>query len=156
MNIVGIDPGTKGSIAVIAENGIAMALKLPANEELLWRILVRLDPVLCLVEQVNAGPDMGSSSAFKFGRGYGSICMACQAAFGSDRWRLVLPAMWQDEFGLIFRGAKRRLGEGDTEKANATKAKAVELFPHLKIHHWNAAGLLIAEYARRVMELENG
>ena len=152
MRIIGIDPGAQGSIAMFDEDGELSVQKLPQSPQLMWSVLVPLEPAFCLVERVNAGPKMASRAAFKFGRGFERILMGCQAA--GLTLDLVSPQVWKKEFGLIMKGGK--LGEQDTEKAKRTREKASSLFPRLAIYNWNAAGVLIAEYARRQWEKENG
>ena len=101
---------------------------------------------VAFIEKVHAGPKMASSSAFKFGQNVGEIRMAVLAA--GIRLEYVTPQKWQKEFGLIVTG--RGLGQGDTDKKNRNKAKAQELFPGVKVFHYCADALLIAEYGRRM------
>jgi hypothetical protein len=80
---------------------------------------------------------MGVVSAFTFGNGYGHLEMALTAA--GIPFERVRPQAWQKAMGCMSKGDK-----------NVTKAKAQELFPHLKITHATADACLIAEYGRRL------
>lgn len=146
--VIGIDPGKSGGIAVIAANDGEPAVDLyrwPETELDLWLLLAQLEPASAWIEKVHAGPDMGSSAAFKFGRTNGLVHMAALAA--GLRIEFVSPQKWQRYFGLLMRG--RGLGQRDTDKKNRNKAKAQELFPFLKITHAVADALLIAEFGRQ-------
>jgi hypothetical protein len=145
---VGIDPGLSGGIALIGQSGAVHAWKMPATERDLFDLFAEYnlsENATAHIEKVNAGPKMGSSAAFKFGQNVGHIRMACIAA--GLRLEYVTPQKWQKEFGLIVKG--RGLGQDDTSKKNRNKARAQELFPGIKITHWIADALLIAEYGRR-------
>lgn len=151
MTIIGIDPGLSGGIAVLEELRGPTVYKMPETQKDLFELLDAwntLTPAVVFVEKVNAGPKMGSSAAFKFGRNVGEVMMAVVAA--GLRMELVTPQKWQRELGLIVKG--RGLGQGDTEKKNRNKARAQELFPGLKITHSTADALLLAEFGRRVCD----
>lgn len=145
--IIGIDPGVSGGIAVSGfMDGSATCEmethKMPDTERDLWELLAMYDGATAFIEKVNAGPKMGSSAAFKFGRGCGLLHMALIAA--GIRIEYVSPQKWQKQFGLISKG--RGLGQDDTSKKNRNKAKAQELHPELKITHAIADAILICEY----------
>lgn len=138
----GIDPGMSGSIACIPDNDAAKAwaIKMPETLRDLWEVITELngfdyEPV-CMLEQVHSMPGQGVSSSFKFGRGFGTLEMALTAA--GIRFEYVTPQKWQKALGCLTKGDK-----------NVSKAKSQQLFPHLKITHAIADGLLIAEYCRR-------
>lgn len=153
--IIGIDPGASGGIAVLYGSGSIDVQKMPVTERDLWDLLVErkrlADPeVLVVLEQVQPGGlsrekaegengvmhRMGAKSAFTFGRGIGRLEMAVIAA--ALRVERVRPAVWQKALGCMTKGDK-----------NVSKRRAQELWPTLKITHWNADALLIAEYGRR-------
>jgi hypothetical protein len=62
------------------------------------------------------------------------------------RLETVLPRKWQSFMRI------RKIGGGfgmnDTAKKRATKARAQELFPHIKITNATADALLLMEYGR--------
>jgi hypothetical protein len=88
------------------------------------------------LEQVHSSPQMGVKSAFTFGNGFGHLEMALTAA--GIPFERVRPQVWQKAMGCMTKGDK-----------NVSKRKAQELFPSLKVNHYIADALLIAEYGRR-------
>lgn len=149
MDVIGIDPGKSGGIAVLTSTGSVRYLsKMMDTDKDLLELLdkYRMDSIVFL-EKVHAGPKMGSSAAFKFGRGYGAIVMAVLAV--GVRLEIITPQAWQKKLGLLVSG--RGLGQGDSDKKNRNKAKAQEIFPEAKITHATADALLIAEYGRQVL-----
>lgn len=150
MLVLGLDPGKSGGIAWqrLGEPKSASGVKFPDTESDLRGVLtscMELDADwFAYIERVGATPQMGVTSAFTFGRGYGflrglliGLCIPFEE---------VGPYKWQAEFGLR---QGKKLGSGDTEKHNAIKAKAQQFFPWLKITHANAAALLISEWGVR-------
>ena len=89
------------------------------------------------LEKVHAMPKQGVSSTFKFGLNYGFL-IGCLTALRIP-FEFVTPNTWQKALSCQSKGDK-----------NVTKAKAQQLFPHLKIIHTIADALLIAEYGRRI------
>jgi len=139
---IGIDPGASGGIAFIPDNlpSEAWASKMPETLADLWDILdgVGFDSTshhACL-EKVHSMPGQGVASSFKFGQGFGHLEMALTAS--RIPFTYVTPQKWQKELGCLTGGDK-----------NVSKARAQQLFPHLKITHAIADSLLIAEYCRR-------
>lgn len=138
MNIMGIDPGKSGGIAVLGGES-PVALKMPDTVGDLvdaLRSLVVSGVRMAYVERVGVTPQMGVVSAGTFMRGVGNIEAACQALGIRLEW--IAPGKWQRELGCLTRGDK-----------NVSKRKAQELFPTLRITHAIADALLIAEYGRR-------
>ena len=145
MLFIGIDPGKSGGIAYIHATGGSGAEKMPATERDTWATLVGNDNnTFALIEKVGPMPKQGVTSMFSFGRNYGMLRAFLIAA--GIPFETVSPQKWQREFGLIVPKSK---GLTDTQKKNLHKAKAQELFPHLKITHAIADALLIAKYAQR-------
>jgi hypothetical protein len=65
----------------------------------------------------------------------------------------VAPQTWQKALGLTFTKEERAgktSNEIYREKKNRNKELAAKLFPGVKVFHWNADALLLAEYARRL------
>lgn len=163
MIYIGIDPGKSGGIAVSYRtpdgwlDDVAI-YNMPATPADLLHLLERYDPrrdgarepggnaTRAVLERVNAGVwghvaggkakrgQMGVSSAFTFGRGYGWIEMALLAA--RIPFDLVMPITWQTALGCRTHGDK-----------NITKARAQALFPAFKVTHAIADALLIMKYA---------
>ena len=139
---LGADPGMAGSIAFIPDNNPAKAWaeKMPETLADLWATLDNIGfdytDIHCCLESVHSMPGQGVSSSFKFGRGFGNLEMALTAA--KIPFTYVTPQKWQKELGCLTKGDK-----------NISKARAQQLFPHIKCTHNISDGLLIAEYCRR-------
>ena len=149
--IVGIDPGIHGAVAVLYENGPAVwdipivkdGKKFAIDPHELGHELATLPHgnVHVWVEKVWARQNERPSSAFNFGRAYGTILGLCTALM--LRHDLVTPAAWAKE-----------LAAPTDDKARIAMAK--RLYPTLngefelktKAHH-RADALLIAEYGKR-------
>jgi len=156
MLYIGIDPGASGGIAYVDrdEDQKACAVKMPATERDTWDEMCPHDGDYVFIAIEKVGPSRGDyrdkkrkqgvSSAFKFGVNYG-LLRGFVISLGV-RWDDVSPQKWQREFGLVF---PKAMNLTPTEKKNRHKAKAQQLFPHLKITHAIADALLIAEWARR-------
>ena len=95
------------------------------------------------IEKVSSSPQMGVTSAFTFGRGYGFL-RGLLTAYNYP-FEEVLPRKWQASFGM-----KKGKDESNTQWKNRLKGKAQQLFPHLKVTLATADALLIAEYGRRL------
>lgn len=141
---LGIDPGESGGIAFIPDNNPAKAwaVKMPETLADLWECFENYygdAPVYTIhacLESVHSMPGQGVASSFKFGRGFGNLEMALTAA--RIPYTYVTPQKWQKELGCLTKGDK-----------NVSKARAQQLFPHIKVTHSIADALLIAEYCRR-------
>lgn len=153
MIVLGIDPGASGGIAWHDRGDSPCATqtmhgeKMPATERDVAQFLAECaaEKSFAYIEKVHSMPSQGVSSTFKFGQNYGFLrgCLvSLQIPFDE-----VTPQKWQKEFGLVF---PKKLGLSPTEKKNKHKAKAQQLFPHLKVTHATADALLIAEYGRRL------
>jgi hypothetical protein len=147
---IGLDPGQSGGIAIIPDNNPAKAwaIKMPETLADLWDELSKHEPrwtgvegfvVHACLERVHSMPGQGVSSSFKFGQGFGHLEMALTAA--RIPFTYVTPQKWQKELQCLTKGNK-----------NVSKARAQQLFPHIKVTHALADSLLIAEYCRRTMK----
>jgi len=156
---VGIDPGIAGGIAII-DNAAPTAIPMPATARDIYDILeYHLPPsdrsMHCsgVVERVTASPQMGVTSAFTFGQGYGALCAiltALRIPFEEAR-----PQVWQKAIGIT----PRRKEESQPQFKARLRVKAQQLFPSLSI--WAepkskgkqmaiADALLIAHYCKRL------
>ena len=142
---LGADPGSSGGIAVVYSDGTAEAHPIPETDreviELAKELAGRWDPEYdgvprAVLEYVRSSPQMGVKSAFTFGRNYGTLRTSLLAAGFS--LTEVTPAKWQAAMGCRSGGDK-----------NVTKAKALELFPGVKVTHAIADALLLASYGAR-------
>ncbi len=137
--IIGIDSGASGGVALY-QNGIVKAWKMPETERDVFDLFEGFyfyDPTVFL-EAVHSMPGQGVASSFKFGKGYGFL----RGVVTALKYPLydVTPQKWQKALSCLTRGDK-----------NVSKAKAQQLFPHLKITHSVADSLLIMEFGRRTL-----
>ena len=145
MITIGIDPGTNGGIAWIAD-GKPCVEKMPDSLRDLWDLICDITnhprstvdgrKYKAYIEQVHSSPQMGVKSAFTFGNGFGHLEMALTAA--GIPFERVRPQVWQKAMGCMTKGDK-----------NVSKRKAQELFPSMKITHATADALLIASYGAK-------
>lgn len=151
---MGIDPGTRGGLAVLRRDGSVEYVQsfypemtegeLVAAAKQGLAILVKLGGYQVFIEKVGyigkrSGNEKGDGGqgAFTFGRVDGLLRGAIIASGG--RLRDVYPQAWQSRLRCLSGGNK-----------NVTKAKAAELWPTMKMTHAIADALLIAEYGRQV------
>ncbi len=139
MTIIGIDPGKSGGIAWIT-NGKPCVEKMPETPQDLYDLIMSIkgEWKFCkaYIEQVHSSPQMGVTSAFTFGQGFGHLEMALTAA--GIPFERVSPQKWQKSLGCLTKGDK-----------NVSKRRAQELFPSMKVTHATADALLIAEFGTR-------
>lgn len=150
---LGIDPGASGGIAYTIEghpDGRVWVHKMPPTcrdiLDRLWSILHWKGPdeqIHAQLENVHAMPLDGRSSLAKFMRNFGNLEMALHAL--EIPFSLVSPQTWCK--ALKLRKAK---DESNTAWKNRHKALAQQLFPSVKVTHWSADALLLAEYGRMV------
>lgn len=139
---VGIDPGKGGGLAVVDHLGTVVGTrKMPETERDLLDYLQGMTAehpcaVRAMLERVSASPQMGVTSAFTFGKGFGGLLMALTAA--RMPFDLVTPQTWQQAMGCRTGGDK-----------NISKRRAQQLFHSLTVTHAIADALLLAEYCRR-------
>lgn len=141
-----IDPGANGAIVIQKPNGIVESFKMPDTPKDLFELFKSLKTqydVECMLEKVGGMPKMGGSSMFNFGQGYGHIEMALIA--NEIKTTTTSPQAWQK---TMLIGTKSKLST--TEWKNKLKAKAQQLYPHLKVTLGNADALLILEYAKNL------
>lgn len=149
MRILAVDPGKSGGIAVLGGAADPRTWKMPETEGDLLDLIRTLSAdgyLHAVTEKVGATPQMGTVSAFTFGYGYGALRMALLACGVS--LEPVAPGVWKKALG-VPRNESSRVGSKTTETKNASKRRAQELFPALKITHAIADALLLAEWGRR-------
>lgn len=138
---IGIDPGKKGALAVISDDGIEVH---PYGMDTYLSVLNRhRDHAVVCLEQVGARPGQGVTSMFTFGALYGWL-QGVLSAYHIP-YQLVSPLRWKREFSI-------------TADKNSSIAVAQRLFPDVSLlatqksrvpHDGMAEALLMAEYARR-------
>ena len=143
---LGIDPGKSGAICSVDSLGNAeIIVKTNETYQDIWTHLsdITIDYTCkATIELVNAMPNQGVSSTFKFGESFGALLGLLTAA--KIPFERVRPAIWCKELGL-----KKKAQESNIEWKNRHKQLAQELFPGITITHATADALLIAEYCRR-------
>ena len=137
---MGVDPGMSGAVALVRGDLTDAQFFNFKNqtEQDIWKAFLAFASLSrsALIERVSAMPKQGVSSTFKFGQSFGMLrafLIATQQPF-----EMIGPVQWQKGLSLNKKYAST------TERKNAHKAKAQELFPLLKITHSNADALLIA------------
>ena len=152
MIFLGCDPGASGAIACVDGKGIPLGfvrLDLPPAE--VWAWLREYDDARgAVLEKVGATPQMGVSSAFTFGQGYGGVRAFLVAS--SVPFEEVTPARWQAAMGVAKRASSRL---GAAAQKGRTRARAQELFgasaiSGVRYTNVNSDAYLLAEYARRL------
>lgn len=142
-SFIGADPGKQGGISIIFSNGLVSCFKMPESLRDLCDLVesFKSEDFMphAFIEKVHAVKGNGISSTFTFGMGFGSLLTAFTAA--KIPFSLVTPQKWQKELGCLTGGDK-----------NISKARAQQLFPHIKVTHAIADSLLIAEYCRRTIK----
>jgi hypothetical protein len=147
MIFIGIDPGKSGGIVALGEDGTVEAFTpMPETDADVYDFLRSCgQSARAALEFVRSSPQMGVTSAFTFGRGYGALRMALYAA--GIPYDEVLPRTWQKALGIVYPSKSP-----DRVKKGITKARAQELFPRFpRMTHALADAFLLAEYARRMM-----
>lgn len=143
MVFLGLDPGVLGGIAAIGEDGRPLAVKMPGTDmDIITAIRTMRSGVTnanvrAVLERVSSSPQMGVSSAFTFGGIYRALRMALTAE--GIPFDEVSPLKWQRVMGCLTGGDK-----------NVSKQRAQQLFPSMKMTHYVADAILLAEYGRRV------
>ena len=127
--VMGIDPGAKGAIAILTDTGslvevwdmptleikVGKATKTRISPEVLAEELRNWDSVrAAFMEAVSSSPQMGVSSAFAFGEGFGVV----KGVLAALQIPLVLvpPAKWKRDMGL-------------NQSKDGSRAKAIAKWP---------------------------
>lgn len=149
---LGIDPGASGGLACLSFDPVD-AVAMPATDRDVWDWIRFLGHrpnghVFAVIEKVGGyiGKQQPGSAMFKFGRSYGSLCMALTAA--NIPFEEITPQRWQKGLGITT----RKKTETRTQWKNRLKAHAQRLFPSVAVTLATADALLIATYCQRKME----
>lgn len=151
MIYIGDDPGQCGAIVALDDDGNVIGVCRKDKATMLDRcqFLSGLDldggnDFYAVVEKVGATPQMGRTSAFKFGSEWG-FCQTIYVALGI-RHEFFTPQSWQKSLGLTV----VKKSDGDTAKKRYLKENAQRLFPSETITNDTADAYLIAWFAKRV------
>jgi crossover junction endodeoxyribonuclease RuvC len=157
MNILGIDPGVRGGLAVVADNNIGVlldAIDIPTigdgarervNVLTVREWIGKFDPKLALIERAQAMPRQGASSGFKYGRATGALEAAIVLC--GIPIEIIEPTAWKKFWHLPGK---------DKERA---RQRALELFPAAhtllarKRDHGRAEAALLALYGLRTFRV---
>jgi crossover junction endodeoxyribonuclease RuvC len=152
MIFIGIDPGLKGGIAVIADNKLSVSMEMPltANKKEMgvkgiFRMFFKmrsLDAFFCIIEKAQAMPKQGVTGVFNYGRGYGELIAILKIL--EIPYQEIQSQKWKKEFSLIKKNKR--------ESVNiAQKLFPSEIFmtERGRLMDGKAEACLMAEYARR-------
>lgn len=144
MTYIGIDPGKKGAMAVIHEDGSVSVIPFDEKRYIIHLGLISGNDVKCCIEQVHSLPREGVKSVWSFGQNYGWITGVLDTL--GIPYQAVPPNKWKREYSLL----------------KADKKQSIEvchrLFPNVSLKRTErcktdssdmAEALLLCEYARR-------
>jgi hypothetical protein len=117
--ILGCDPGLRGAIAFLYDDGRIDVLDIPTVDgsvdvDALVRRVRGHAPRIAIIEKAQAMPKQGVVSVFKYGTAFGALCAV--TALCEIPTHLVSPAKWKRYFAL----------DSDKEKS---RALAIRLWP---------------------------
>jgi len=160
-NVLGIDPGIRGGIALISGDYVVQTWQMPESEaeiaDLFRRRIAPAGVGFCLVEFVHAFPEQGVHSVFTFGRNDGLL--VGQLLAYEIEFEEIEPRTWQRALGISPRikppdGRKPIVNyvapETTTDWKKRLQRVAQELFPEVAVTLQTADALLLAECARRI------
>jgi len=140
MNVMGIDPGQSGGVAIIDDEDrpIVYALQMDREEFTAQKIrdMIRDNRVTKVyLEKVHSMPAQGVVSSFKFGLNYGFL----RGVVASLKIPIVdvTPQKWMKALDCMTKGDK-----------NVTKNKAQSMFRNITVTHKIADAMLIAKYGK--------
>ena len=142
MTYIGIDPGKKGTLAILEDGDISLY---PFDEDVYIQVLSAINPCssICCLEHVGAMPGQGVTSMFNFGTNFGFIQGVLRAL--KIPFELVRPQKWKKEFSI-------------TADKNSSIAVCKRLFPGINLYPSSrckkessdlAEAALMALYAKR-------
>lgn len=167
MNILAMDPGLSGGVAIISSSGMIQHYqKMPVKPVLengiktgkriidivqIAAMIAKFQPQHVFIERVHAMPKQGVTSTFTFGMGYGMLLGLCLSLEAVTETQLIPPQRWQKFMYASLSGVD------DMEPKARAMARYGELWPHLLqqnvTHDGIIDALLIAEYGRRNLGL---
>jgi hypothetical protein len=149
MNILGIDPGQRGSIVIINKRGVIIYQQVMGEIVDMYKVLKDFNIFRCYIEKAQAmakpGVGRGLSSTFNYGKHYGEL--RGMLLISEISFMEIPPQRWQ----------KKMLGKfskGESKKVALLKARQLwpaEAFipPRCRVPHDGIIdAALIAEYGR--------
>lgn len=94
---IGIDPGAKGAMALLADDTKPMIIPYETGDYI-WALKCLADDCICCIEAVHSITGQGIASSFKFGQTYGWL-LGMLDAIGIP-YQPITPQKWKKEFGL--------------------------------------------------------
>lgn len=156
-NFLGIDPGLKGGLVVISEEGkIVDFMPMPVRKDGLidhdkiYKFIVSITNLHVYLERAVAF-GMGRTSAFNYGRGFAAIEVAIELT--GNRINYVYPQVWTR---LLHQGQDRSIPAKERSLKVARHLFNIKKFPVSRrgeVHDGLVDALLIAEYGRRTFKL---
>lgn len=149
--VIGIDPGSKGGIAVLDMDGNVMFVgKMPETPQDILDCLRKFagtelfgSEAVCYLEKVGTGmPGQSSKATATFARHCGHLEMALLAL--GIKTNDITPNKWEKSYQL-----GKSSDYSKTEWKNKLKAKAQQLFPKERVTLAICDALLLAEYGRK-------
>lgn len=145
MTYIGIDPGKKGSLAIIYGDGTIYVTPFDRQRYInaLAEVAASGDKSVCCLEHVSAMPGQGVTSMFSFGENFGFIQGVLSAL--NIPYEFVRAQKWKKEYSI-------------TADKNVAVSVCKRLFPQVSLlatercrkdNDGMAEALLMAEYARR-------
>lgn len=146
MEIIGIDPGRSGGMAILKGETVMVwsfkKLNIHGMRDLIRGVCIK--DSICFMEKVWAFPGQGVTSCFHFGEHFGILKAAM--VFSDIKTYLIPPLTWKRDLGI-----DAPAGTESREKKKISLEMAKKLFPKLQMNHAISEALLIAEYGRRFM-----
>lgn len=143
MFYIGVDPGSKGGLAAIREDG-NVCYALPYSDDNLKMLSeVYNHDSTWIVEQVHAMPGQGVTSMFNFGRSFGYILGVLEAH--EIPYQLVSPQKWQNSLSIHSKDESVSHAKRLFPKANLKPTERSR-----KDSDGIADALNLAEYGRRL------
>ena len=150
---MGIDPGKAGGIVVLYGKQVE-TYPMPGTVHDVGAIFKKWGRNLdckAVIEKVSASPQMGVTSAFTFGNGFGWLQMALDMA--DIKVEELTPQVWMK--GLNIPPRKKDMSDGEWKKS--LRGRAQKLYPFLPCWMWKNIGLqlcvtdalLIATYCKQ-------
>lgn len=112
MTYIGIDPGKKGALAAIHEDGSVSVIPFDERRYIVFLGLIAGNDVKCCIEDVHAMHGNGVTASFNFGKSYGWL-LGMLDTLGIP-YQAVSVQKWKKEYGL-----------------NSDKQKSIEVCQHL-------------------------
>ena len=149
MNVMAIDPGLKGGIAVL-EGDKLYTFPMPQTYPDIFEVLKGLQEdfgiTKCVLEKVGSGlPGQSSKATATFARHNGHLEMALYAL--GIQTEEVTPQKWQKFYSNQIGSSK---GLTKTEWKNKLKGLAQRLYPREKVTLNTADAILLAHYGKSI------